>query len=565
MKIVVGNSYSKIVDISESDEELIQKIDDALSEYQPGYFFSNEFKSGFWDGKVRFYQRKTHSFPSGLLNKVLEVVEEVELEYENNEIKVEIPDEEIKLFEPSSYEGCITLRDYQYNAVKTALEKRRGIINVATNGGKTEIAAGIIKLLASNIPDNNTILFFTHSKEIFHQSAERLSKRLDMEIGKVGDGLWNIKPVTVVMIPTVSRHLKPPKVEKLTIDQYKGELRAAKLIYELIGNVSLDETTAKTLAQVLQERDGVVEQEASDILVNAIVEGTVKETYTSMKKALRKFEKERREKIFKKHNEVKALLDSAICFIVDECHHASSDTWYETLMTCQNAVYRIGLTGTVDKSQPINVLRLEGCTGEVIIKISNDFLIGRGYSAKPTIFLEEVREPALKDSLSWQEVYRLGIIENDYRNRKVVELVAEKYGEGKGVLVIVNWTSHGESLLEMLKQQGIPCEFTHGGRNSEDRERILQDLRYEKLKVLIATSILDEGVDVPGINVLVMAAGGKSFRQTLQRIGRGLRKKKDGSGLEVYDFLDYHHRLLAKHTKERLNYYRDEKFDMKKL
>jgi superfamily II DNA or RNA helicase len=69
------------------------------------------------------------------------------------------------------------------------------------------------------------------------------------------------------------------------------------------------------------------------------------------------------------------------------------------------------------------------------------------------------------------------------------------------------------------------------------------------LPVLIATTIFDEGVDVSGINCLFLAAGGKSMRQLLQRIGRGLRKKSDGSCIEVYDdVLDYHNEHLTRHT-----------------
>jgi superfamily II DNA or RNA helicase len=85
------------------------------------------------------------------------------------------------------------------------------------------------------------------------------------------------------------------------------------------------------------------------------------------------------------------------------------------------------------------------------------------------------------------------------------------------------------------------------------------------LPVLIATTIFDEGVDVSGINCLFLAGGGKSMRQLLQRIGRGLRKKADGSGIEVYDVLDYHNEHLARHTLERYKVYKSEGFDIIKL
>jgi superfamily II DNA or RNA helicase len=231
-------------------------------------------------------------------------------------------------------------------------------------------------------------------------------------------------------------------------------------------------------------------------------------------------------------------------------------------MLCKNATYRFGLTGTVDKKDEINMMRLFGCMGEIVIKISNDFLIEQGHSAKPTIYLETISSPKLQ-GLEYKDAYEKGIVENELRNEKIASKVTEKYNEGKGCLVIVNRKKHGETLKKLLEDNDVECEFTHGSFSG--REEVLEDMKKGKLKVLIATTILDEGVDVSGISCLWMAAGGKSFRQVLQRIGRGLRRKDDGSGLEVYDFLDFTNEHLTNHTNERYQYYKDEKFEIKKV
>lgn len=564
-KIIIDNVYTKLEGFN---QETLALIDSELAVPQPGYFFSPSFKNGLWDGKIHFFDKRSQSFPTGLLNKVLAILEGTEFELQDNRkpFKIEVPDE-IDLFEPEAENGVITLRDYQHEAVANALRLTRGIINVATNGGKTEIASGIIKLLLPKLKEKERILFVTHSKEIFHQSAKRIEKRLNIKVGKVGDGIWDVKPVTLIMIPTVSRYIKKPKKKDKNI--YKGNMKSVKLLVDLLDSViKKDEENRKIMINALQilEEQEERDQKAIDILTDILsTERTDLGCYSAFQKLkiqLKGYEEERLRKATEGFEKVKELLESGVCFIGDEAHHSSSSTWYDTLMMCKNAVYRFGLTGTVDKKDKINLMRLYGCMGEIVTKISNDFLIRKGYSAKPTIFLQTVKKPELF-GLEFQEAYEKGIVENEYRNKLIAKKVYEKYKENKGCLIIVNRKKHGEIIEKLLVDMGVECAFTHG--SFENREGVLEDLRTGKLKVLIATSILDEGVDVSGIHCLWLAAGGKSFRQILQRIGRGLRKKEDGSGVEVYDFLDYTNEHLIKHTQERYHYYKAEKFEIKRV
>lgn len=568
MKIVINNTFSKIEGAEEvkNGDLILLEINNALAVRPKGYMFNPMFQNKIWDGYTRFFDKKTGIFPTGLLWKVEKVLDEFgieEIEVEDNcyPYNVEIP-EEITLLEPEAEGGYITLRDYQYDSVKNAIEQTRGIVNVATNGGKTEIASGIIKYLLPKLRAGQTILFITHNLEIFNQSAKRIEKRLNIKVGKVGGGTWDIRPVTVIMVPTVSKYLKEPKKKEI---KYTGEMKAVKLIVDLIGKE--DDMSKGDLIKVIQMFENVnekAEQTAAEIMATFMGKKFSKEI-KKLKKELEKFEKKAQKKDWDKYDQVQSILKSAVCFIGDEFHHSSSSTWYDTIQQMENAVYRIGLTGTVDEKDQVNVMRVFGCTGKILSKISNDFLIKKGFSAKPTIHLTDIYNPDVPADSKWQQAYKIGITENEYRNNIIADSVKEKYDEGKGCLIITNHIEHGENILKLLEEQGVKAEFTHGGKSSEDRERVLQEMRDGTLKVVIATSILDEGVDISGINCIWLAAGGKSFRQTLQRIGRGLRVKKDGSGVDVFDYVDYTHEILLKHSLERLQYYKGEKFKVKKV
>ena len=320
------------------------------------------------------------------------------------------------------------------------------------------------------------------------------------------------------------------------------------------------------------------------------IRDSLKESLSLVKKALRSPEVSQDKEMTKKYKEkakvAKAELDTyteaqwgtitekveqtqeffktVVGFLGDEVHHASSDTWYKVFMSLEHAYYRFGLTGTVDEENEINLKRLLGCTGKIVIKISNDFLIEEGHSAKPTIYFLPVNAKPI-DNVDYQTARYEGIIRNEIRNKVFVEKILERAKFGKQCLIIVNETEHAELVLGMMEHRGVNVKVSHGDKPDKYREEVLEELRDGSLQVLIATTILDEGVDVSGINCLFLMAGGKSMRQVLQRIGRGLRKKDDGSGLEVYDALDYHNEYLVDHTLDRYNTYKAEKFSINKL
>ncbi|WIT26440.1 hypothetical protein [Bacillus phage SPO1L4] len=161
---------------------------------------------------MRFLNKKTGQFPTGLLSYVAKTLkkhgEECEIIDNRTPIQYSLGNE-ITLNHKKL--GQITLRDYQYESVEKGLAASRGIINVATNGGKTEIACGIIQSILPHLKDGQRIAFFTHSTEIFNQSAKRISERLQIKVGKIGAGTWDEQQVTIVMIPTIQKYYKKPK------------------------------------------------------------------------------------------------------------------------------------------------------------------------------------------------------------------------------------------------------------------------------------------------------------------------------------------------------------------
>lgn len=266
------------------------------------------------------------------------------------------------------------------------------------------------------------------------------------------------------------------------------------------------------------------------------------------------------------------------------CHHTKSDSFYKTFLHAENAIYRIGLTGSIDQNDPMLVQRLRATFSKVISETRNSQMIERGISAKPTIYfstiehvlndieeelpngeVEVIKNEPVDISLNknYMDSYDKGIVKNNYRNTVIAKIAEINYNKGRGVLIILNRIEHGDIISHMLDTLEIPHAFVQGEMEVEEREKHFTDMKQGKLKVLISTSLMDEGVDISGIDALIMGAGGKSLRQVLQRIGRGLRYKDDGENkLYVYDFTDRVNDYLFTHYKQRREIYQEEEFDI---
>jgi hypothetical protein len=179
--IEIGNLYSTLKDATLKGKGA---VDSALAVDTPGHSFVPSYKSGMWDGKTRFFKMTSGKFPTGLLSDVVRALaragEVAEYKDLRKVMDAEVPDE---ICLSHAELGSITLRDYQYESVWRGLQSTRGIINVATNGGKTEIACGIIQCIMPKLKKGQTIAFFTHSKEIFNQSHKRYT-------GEIGYRGW---------------------------------------------------------------------------------------------------------------------------------------------------------------------------------------------------------------------------------------------------------------------------------------------------------------------------------------------------------------------------------------
>jgi len=237
----------------------------------------------------------------------------------------------------------------------------------------------------------------------------------------------------------------------------------------------------------------------------------------------------------------------------DECHHLPASTCYAIAMKTEAAFYRFGLSATPYRSDRQDLM-IEAAAGHKIFKVDSSFLIQKGYLVRPRIFFIPIASTLpRKRFIRYPTVYTQEVVENPKRNQIIAEF-ARKYGEqGRSVLVLVTQVKHGKILNGLL-----PDAILLTGQDTSDmRNRTLDALRDKTQNVVIATTLADEGLDIPGLEVLILAGAGKSETRALQRIGRALRKtptKHEALVIDFYDQANY----LEVHSRKRFEIYQTE-------
>jgi superfamily II DNA or RNA helicase len=242
--------------------------------------------------------------------------------------------------------------------------------------------------------------------------------------------------------------------------------------------------------------------------------------------------------------------------IIDEVHHLSGKkTQYFQFMERNESIIRLGFTATMPSKEE-SKLCIEGMLGPVIGEYKVEEGIKDGMIARPYINLVSVPPvSAVLELKKYRDIYRKGIVENRPRNRLIMTKTSARVKDGKSTLILVKEIDHGKILKTLGKSLfDLDITYIQGSTESDVRERVRKSFSEKKIKIVICTVIWKEGVDIPSLDCVINAAGGKSEIATLQAIGRGLRRTDEKDEVEVIDFLDPY-KFLAQHTVLRLQIY----------
>lgn len=94
-----------------------------------------------------------------------------------------------------------------------------------------------------------------------------------------------------------------------------------------------------------------------------------------------------------------------------------------------------------------------------------------------------------------------------------------------GTIVFTKTQDASQSAAETLQATGCSAAAIHSALDEGEREQRLDLFRRHETTAISAPRILDEGVDVPEADLGIIMAASRGRRQTIQRLGRVLRRR----------------------------------------
>ncbi|NJM72106.1 MAG: DEAD/DEAH box helicase [Scytonema sp. RU_4_4] len=247
--------------------------------------------------------------------------------------------------------------------------------------------------------------------------------------------------------------------------------------------------------------------------------------------------------------------------IFDECHHLPTD-FSRVIAEYAIAPYRLGLSATPERTDgkhaDLNILigrevyrkRAEDLAGKALaeheivqikvklsqherekytqlIQVRNDFLkeskisLGSLQGWQKFVQMSARSQAGRRAMLAHREAKDIAL-GTDGKIRVLADILTEHYPER-----ILIFTADNATVYRISQAFLVPA-ITHQTPVKE-RHEVLTKFREGEYKTLVASHVLNEGVDVPAASVAIILSGTGSTREYIQRLGRVLRKGKDNN------------------------------------
>ena len=253
------------------------------------------------------------------------------------------------------------------------------------------------------------------------------------------------------------------------------------------------------------------------------------------------------------------------CLILDEGHHAPASTFDRVVAACP-AAWRFALTATPEREDGLTP-KLLHTFGPILHETHQEDLLSAGYLVPAvvhevhTAFTFPYRGaedyPALAEALARDEE----------RRRLVLDTLQALYQDEERVILVLSTRveDHLVPLFEAAKTRGIEGELLAGKVKKDARRLIRRAVRDGHVRVLFASTVADEGLNIPELNTLLLTFPAKAEGRAEQRVGRVMRAAPGKTKGDVYDFIDSVVTHVATDAKPFLRQYAKRRAAYKKL
>jgi superfamily II DNA or RNA helicase len=259
--------------------------------------------------------------------------------------------------------------------------------------------------------------------------------------------------------------------------------------------------------------------------------------------------------------------------IVDEAKHSPAAGWRRIIESCNGIRYgfdatpwgddpdRNTVTRTLFRNRTYEIsrsdigdsladayLQLSDAT-DLNLKQKIDDNIDRLFVTRRRYM--RISDEDLKKMCAWESLVDIGICQNRERNNYAINYAVEHLD--MQTLILIPRITLGEDYEKRIPNSLL----VHSKIAKKQRKAAMEEFKAGNLRTMIATSLADEGLDLPNVELLIMVSGGRSSQKTIQRASRALRKTETKNCATIVDFSDKFHPIGAFHAKKRMTCYRE--------
>jgi superfamily II DNA or RNA helicase len=219
--------------------------------------------------------------------------------------------------------------------------------------------------------------------------------------------------------------------------------------------------------------------------------------------------------------------------VIDEAHHATATSYRSILSQFPNFLV-MGVTAT-----PI---RLDGSGfremfDDLICGVSVNELIGMG-SLSPYRYYAPERSMSLVGVRKRGGDYSAEQIETANPSESVAADCLKAYADhlsNRQAVIFGVSVYHSLAIASSFQANNIPAAHLDGSSDSDTRSNTMSAFREGSVKVLTNCALFDEGLDIPGLDGVILARPTSSLGRYLQMVGRALRPSPDKPHATIID------------------------------
>ena len=223
--------------------------------------------------------------------------------------------------------------------------------------------------------------------------------------------------------------------------------------------------------------------------------------------------------------------------IIDECHHATADT-YRKIIDYFEPQFLLGITATPERMDGEDVFSLFDQNVPYELRLRDAIINGLVVPFKYYGIRDELIEYGIEQTRGHKFVEQF----SDEAHCGFIYRMIEKYrqpGQKLKALAFCRDISHAIRMSQAM-EDFYHTRYLTGKNSVGERVRAYKDLQDddpEGLEILFTVDILNEGVDIPGVNMVLFLRPTDSQTIFIQQLGRGLRKYEGKKYVTVLDFI----------------------------